>query len=393
MRWVSNLAVLLVSVVLGYTLAIVVSSPVGIDPSHTPEPGPGTSWTDDDPTPPDTGPTTTTTPATPTVETYLIWATGGLTPELIAGLSETFEDFSVVKGDVVELARGENRVIPLDAVAVDPRAHRPFDPTGSLAELRQGTVILSETSAGIRGAKVGDVLMLAGFPFEIVGVTPDETVGAAEVIFLSTDPDLPIGTDRYILTATEIPRAEFENIVRSFYDGPAPLRIRANGETPWLRHGDAVLPQALIKLALGEFSYANRDGSEFTQDKDFLDGNIIEADIPILGRVSCHRVVAEMLNGAMTELVNEGLAYLVDPSGFRGCWSPRYIRSSTGVPAGISRHAWGAAVDINAPANPVGSSGSQDPRLVKVMQDWGFTWGGDWLVPDPMHFEYGVNPG
>jgi hypothetical protein len=55
----------------------------------------------------------------------------------------------------------------------------------------------------------------------------------------------------------------------------------------------------------------------------------------------------------------------------------------------VSRHAWGAAVDINAAANPFGSLGTQDPRLVAVMKEWGFTWGGDWLSPDPMHFEYG----
>jgi hypothetical protein len=35
---------------------------------------------------------------------------------------------------------------------------------------------------------------------------------------------------------------------------------------------------------------------------------------------------------------------------------------------------------------PLGSG--QDPQLVETMARWGFTWGGFWLVPDPMHFEY-----
>lgn len=390
MRWVGTIAALLISVVLGYMAAIVVSSPAGIDPSYTPGPRPETSRNNDISSPPDSGPTSTTTSPETQVQTYLIWSTGGLTPEMIQGMSKTFDDISVVKGDVVEFELDESRVIPLDAVAVVPDSHRPFDPTGSLASLRPGAVILGETSARIRESNVGDVLTLAGIPFEVVGVTPDETVGAAEIVFLSIDPDLPISTDRFMLVSTELPRAQFEDLVRSMYDGPAPLRIRAEGETPWLRHGDAVLPQALIKLALGEFSYSNRDGTEFIQDQDFLNQNIVEAEIPILGRVSCHRVVVDMLEGAMNQLLEEGLAHLVDPTGFRGCWSPRYIRSSTGVPAGISRHAWGAAVDINAPTNPIGSAGTQDQRLVEVMQDWGFTWGGDWLVPDPMHFEYGL---
>jgi len=159
-----------------------------------------------------------------------------------------------------------------------------------------------------------------------------------------------------------------------------------------MRHGDAVLPQIFIKTALGEFGYGSRSGSEFSQDPAYIDAYIIEADVPILGAVTCHETVVDMLRGAMTELVDNGLGHLVEPAGFAGCWNPRYIRATTGRPAGISRHAWGAALDLNAAANPVGSAGTQDPRLVAVMGDWGFTWGGDWLVPDPMHFEYGVAP-
>jgi hypothetical protein len=176
------------------------------------------------------------------------------------------------------------------------------------------------------------------------------------------------------------------------YDGPAPLRIRTEGETPWLRHGDAVLPQIFIKTALGEFGYSNRSGSEFSPDSAYVDTHIIEADVPILGVVTCHETVVTMLRGALGQLVDEGLGHLVDPGGFAGCWNPRFIRSTTGTPAGISRHAWGAALDLNAASNPVGSAGTQDPRLVEVMGQWGFTWGGDWLVPDPMHFEYGIAP-
>ena len=53
----------------------------------------------------------------------------------------------------------------------------------------------------------------------------------------------------------------------------------------------------------------------------------------------------------------------------------------------VSRHAWGIAVDINAQDNPYGAPSQQDPRLVEVMADHGFIWGGDWPTPDAMHFE------
>jgi hypothetical protein len=43
---------------------------------------------------------------------------------------------------------------------------------------------------------------------------------------------------------------------------------------------------------------------------------------------------------------------------------------------------------LNVNVNPTGLASAQDPRLVEVMQHWGFTSGTRWLVPDPSHFEY-----
>lgn len=388
-----ELGTLLVAVLAGYGIAIIVASPAGVDPSPTPGLGPRTETAATTTLVPDTTSTTTTTTIVPRQTTYLVWSTGGLTPDLVDALEEEFDDLSVVRGDVAELDAGDGWVVPLDALALDPEAHRPFDPTGSIEMLRPGTVVLGESSAEYRSAAVGDTLTFAGNQFEVVGVAPDEVVGAAEVVFTKSDENSPAVTDRYALVSTDLPRAEFEESVRSTYDGPAPLRIRTEGETPWLRHGDAVLPQIFIKMALGEFSYTNRTGSGFFQDAVFREDRIVDAEVALLGTVTCHEAVAEMLDGAMTELVEEGLAHLVDPAGFAGCWNPRYINPLTGSSAGVSRHAWGAAVDVNAASNPYGSAGTQDPRLVEIMLDWGFTWGGDWLVPDPMHFEYGIDPG
>ncbi len=86
----------------------------------------------------------------------------------------------------------------------------------------------------------------------------------------------------------------------------------------------------------------------------------------------------------MEELEERNLAFLVGPSGFRGCFNPRYITNRKG----ISRHAWGAAIDINIGSNPEGLESIQDPRLVDIMERWGLTSGHEWLIPDPGHFEY-----
>ena len=383
-----EIAILIVAVVVGYVLAVVLAPGV-VAPSPTPEPGERTV----------SGSSTTTTvdaslPATttPRAEVYLVWSTGGLTDDLVRGLERQFDELSVVRGDAAELDAEEGWVIPLDAVAIDPTAHRFFDRDGSLTSLRPGAVALSEASAQFRGLALGDELIVEGVAYEVTAITPDDVVGAAEVIFDRSDPDAPVATNRYALVSTDLARNEFEDVVRGMYDGPAPLRIRSRGESPWLRHGDAVLPQVFIKSALGEFAYSNLTGSEFSQDPAFVEGSIVTAEVPILGKIQCHETVVEMLAGAMGQLGDEGLAHLVDPAGFAGCWNPRYIRPTTGTSSGISRHAWGAAVDLNAASNPVGSAGTQDPRLVEVMLEWGFTWGGDWLVPDPMHFEYGLAP-
>ncbi|HEX6301784.1 MAG TPA: M15 family metallopeptidase [Acidimicrobiia bacterium] len=389
MRRSLQLVTLLIGVVVGYAIAVA-ATPGVVAPSVTPEPGDRHASASTTTTSAAISTSTTTELSQP--ETYLVWSTGGLTSELVEGLAERFDDFSVVRGDTVELDTDDDLVIPLDGLALDPETHRSFDPRRSLVGLRPGTVALGATSAMFRGLEAGDALSISNRTYQVAAVAPDEVVGAAEVIFSAADENAPAVTDRYALVHSELERNEFESIVRDMYDGPAPLRIRSEDETPWMRHGDAVLPQIFIKTALGEFAYGSRSGSKFSQDPAYVEANIIEGEVPILGAVTCHEKIVEMLRGAMTELVDDGLAHLVDPAGFAGCWNPRYIRATTGRSAGISRHAWGAALDLNAASNPVGSAGTQDPRLVAVMGDWGFTWGGDWLVPDPMHFEYGVVP-
>lgn len=384
---------LLVGTVIGYSATVAFGGHTTDPPSATPLPAAGERATTPStaapvdpgmaPTPTDDAPST----RPDTTSMYLVWSTGGIPQPLTDRLVARFDHTSIVEGDPVELDTGD-ALVPLDALAFDPEPHRPFDPAGHLDQLRPGTVVLGETSARLRRAVVGDLLTIANHTYEVVAIVPDESVAAAEIVFSQTDPTRPVQTVRYALIRTDMPRTEFESTVRSMYDGPAPLRIRAQGETPWLRHGDAVLPQVLIKLALGEFSYTNRLGDTFEQSRTFRAEHIVTAEVPLLGEVVCHRIVVEMLTGAMNQLVEEELGHLVDPSGFAGCWNPRYTRTVAGNPAGLSRHAWGAAVDINAPANPHGSHGTQNPRLVEVMERWGFTWGGDWLVPDPMHFEY-----
>jgi hypothetical protein len=58
----------------------------------------------------------------------------------------------------------------------------------------------------------------------------------------------------------------------------------------------------------------------------------------------------------------------------------------------VSHHAWGIAIDINVDGDPRGDFATQDQRLVDAMAAQGFTWGGDWLFPDPAHYELVPTP-
>jgi hypothetical protein len=88
----------------------------------------------------------------------------------------------------------------------------------------------------------------------------------------------------------------------------------------------------------------------------------------------------------MQAVKSAGLTHLIDTSGYGGCYGPRFINSDPG--GRLSHHSWGIAFDINVPDNPYAAEPNMPPRLVETIERSGFTWGGRWLVPDGMHFEW-----
>src|SRR4029453_18341565 len=105
------------------------------------------------------------------------------------------------------------------------------------------------------------------------------------------------------------------------------LRLRGPGETPFFRAGDAVLPQAMVKERFGEFAWRKGPADSFVQDPAWQAAHLATARGPILRRVRCNRALVPALAGAMGELRQRGLARLVDPAAYAGCWNPRLTRS------------------------------------------------------------------
>jgi hypothetical protein len=140
-----------------------------------------------------------------------------------------------------------------------------------------------------------------------------------------------------------------------------------------------------VAEAVGSFGYRwSRDGT-VAPDPAWVGASIATGEVPILGQVTCHRVMLPQLGAALQEVVDAGLASTIDPADFGGCYSPRFIGRDPG--RGLSLHTWGIAVDLNVSGNQVGTAGTIDPRVVRIFESWGFAWGGRWSVPDPMHFE------
>lgn len=120
-------------------------------------------------------------------------------------------------------------------------------------------------------------------------------------------------------------------------------------------------------------------------DPSWVAANIVTAQVPILGSVQCHRLMIPRLSGALEDVAEAGLAKLIRPDDYGGCFVPRFIDRDPGKP--LSNHAFGLAVDLNVSTNGLGTRGNMDPRIIEIFRRWGFNWGGYWSRPDPMHFE------
>lgn len=345
--------------------------------------------------------TTSTTSMLDASTTLLVWTSGGLPAGFAGDVAriDGVEHLTAVSGDQTDLVASTSAdgtpvdrvddgwAIPLDTIAIDPVSFGRFAPPdarASIESLEPGDALLTESSAKLRQLTTGATMELRGGVVEIAGVI-DDTAGAGAELLISTADATRLGviTPRYLLIShpSDARPAVTQSIAE--HAGSRSIRFRSPVETTWMRHGDAVTPPVYVKQAYGEFAYRDRPGRDVEIDPAWVDAHIVDAHVPILGQVRCHRATIEPLSEALGALAEENLGHLVDPGGFAGCWSARRI--AVGEP--LSRHAWGVAVDLNIGGNPRGSFSTQDPRLVEAMRAAEFTWGGLWLIPDPGHYE------
>lgn len=279
--------------------------------------------------------------------------------------------------------------IPIEIVAIDPARYVGMAPPSDQAAIEglgQGEVLLSETGAELRGDPA--TVTLESGRYQVAGIISDAGANGYEMVVSTPTPASWDIVDRFALvhTRSDETRARVRQTLNQNLGPGQVLRLRAKGETPYLRYGDAVVPQAIIKANFGEFAARPLPDGTVLIDESFTGRNIDRDRVPILGEVVCHRALFPQLRQALGEIRRRGLSDLIDTSQYGGCFGPRFIGR---VPNGkLSHHAWGIAIDINAADNAFGTRPTLDPRLVDIMEDYGFTWGGRWLVPDGMHFEW-----
>jgi len=105
----------------------------------------------------------------------------------------------------------------------------------------------------------------------------------------------------------------------------------------------------------------------------------------IATRITCHKLIADRLLAALTECVQTGMGNYIS-EGYGGCFADRAIR---GVPTKLSLHALGIAIDLRVATNPLGGPAEMNPEVVRMFENNGASWGGNFTTRmDPMHFQF-----
>jgi len=289
-----------------------------------------------------------------------------------------------VEGGKLLQPRAPSSVLPFSIGAAEPL---PADGDAVSAWLAQGTAVLSTASARLRGLRPGGAITVGlGDKREriVIGGVRDDarTSGVEALVPLAVASRLGVTEVRQVVVeVTESGSAPLQDTARMLA-APVPVRVgsREDVATP---DAGKLLSLAEIKERFGEFSFVDVPGRWLEPDPAWEEANIATQHVPILGRMRCHKKVMGPLTAAMLEVQAAGLEHLVVEPSF--CYAPRV---QFGDARSISRHTWGIAVDINPTGNAFGDEPTQDPRLVAIMAKHGFSWGGVWMTPDGMHFEY-----
>ena len=284
----------------------------------------------------------------------------------------------------INLTTLDNYLYNLSIKTIESSVVDYFYDEESAQAIRDNKIVISELTASRYELNVGDYVNLVGLnseiiPIEVGKVIKDSKIGWFEGV-VNKELGFKLGIYRNIqaiIWDSHINENFLIELHKNINYRKVKLTFRENRVNKnW------VLPTALVKEMFGDFQIKERDGVWITTEPEWREENIQNKRMPILGITRCHRLMWEPLEGALNQILEEGLEEYLIIEEWRssgGCYAPRRInRFDAG--GSISRHAWGIAIDIN-------TKSGYPPRIVEIFNDWGFAWGGTWTSPDEMHFE------
>lgn len=153
---------------------------------------------------------------------------------------------------------------------------------------------------------------------------------------------------------------------------PTPAQVAPHFDPP--PHG-----YAAIRAYYGDITVQN---GQVTAPHGWESANLSKFSHPALQKpLYCHKKIQAPLSALLDVCRSHGYAILTC-----GAFAPRAKRTSSS----LSIHSWAAAVDINAASNPMRRPMQTDmpTAMVTEIKALGWTWGGDFPTPDPMHFQW-----
>ncbi|WP_110180893.1 M15 family metallopeptidase [Nocardioides solisilvae] len=326
-----------------------------------------------------------------------------LAPDLLVHARRTLTDDEVAR---VRAVPGVDRVLALSlaqvavqdralqVAAVDPAQYRRFTPRRTARH----RAVWARVAAGdaavepalVRRLRLGDALRLGtdeAAPEVRIGAHAPQVPQVDAVVNAGWGERLgmPAGNALLVHTGSASPqvvRPRLERLLgRALREEVSVQVLGPDLDVTAVR--TAYLTGGSVAAAVGSFSYRLLGGGRVAPDPAWVAAHVRTEEVPLLGRVTCHRVVLPQLRAALEEVVASGLADKIHPDEYAGCYHPRFIAGTST----LSLHSFGIALDLNVPGNLRGTVGEIDRRVVAVMERWGFAWGGRWAWTDPMHFE------
>ena len=300
--------------------------------------------------------------------------------------------FGIERTNVDILGRNET----LDVGWVDPLRFRSVAPASTReAEFVWSALLTGEAVVAVDTAEQLDLgsdarMRIAGSPIDVGAFADNGAPNLADVIVAShVGRKVHLGPQDALVIGAK-PGVSLDALERALE-----RRLRGTGAVlkPLIPESPTpIVPAAVPQQVgtaegdlIGRMSFRILRNGFIEPDEAWVKASIATAEVPILGRVTCHRLLLPQLHAALSEIQRRGLSRLVDAGDYGGCYVPRFIDRDPS--RALSMHAFGLAVDLNVSSNQLGTGGDMEPRVVEILDRWGFAWGGRWSPPDPMHFE------